>query len=58
MSKLRVASCQFPVTDDVERNARYILAYMKKAKAGMVLLAGMGVKAVQEKSVVLAAESY
>ena len=32
MSTLRVASCQFPVTDDVGRNARYILTYMKKAK--------------------------
>ena len=29
--KLIVASCQFPVTGDVARNARYIRRYMKKA---------------------------
>ena len=28
---LRVASCQFPVTDDIERNARYIKRYLRKA---------------------------
>ena len=26
MQKLRVASCQFPVTEDIERNAEYIAA--------------------------------
>jgi len=31
MKRLRVASCQFPVTEDVERNARYIRRYMKRA---------------------------
>ena len=31
MEKLRVASCQFPVTGDVHRNAGYIMRYMKKA---------------------------
>lgn len=31
MKKLRIASCQFPVTGDVKRNARYIRRYMKKA---------------------------
>ena len=30
---LRVASCQFPVTSDVRRNAAYIRRYMKKAAA-------------------------
>lgn len=39
MNKLRVASCQFPVTGDVARNARYIRGYMKKAAdAGAHLL--------------------
>jgi predicted amidohydrolase len=31
MSKLRVASCQFPVAEDIARNARYIHRYMKRA---------------------------
>ena len=31
MAYLRVASCQFPVTEDIERNARFIRRYMKKA---------------------------
>ena len=31
MQKLRVASCQFPVTEDIERNAEYIGRYMQKA---------------------------
>lgn len=31
MDKLRIASCQFPVTGDVKRNADYIARYMKKA---------------------------
>lgn len=31
---LRVASCQFPVTEDITRNARYIRRYMHKAAAG------------------------
>ena len=31
MQKLRVASCQFPVTDDVGGNARHIRRYMKRA---------------------------
>ncbi len=31
MKKLRVASCQFPVSDDVRENARYIRRYMKRA---------------------------
>ena len=39
MKKLRVASCQFPVTGEVARNARYIRRYMKKAAdAGAHLL--------------------
>ena len=39
MEKLRVASCQFPVTGDVRRNAGYIRRYMKKAAgAGADLL--------------------
>jgi deaminated glutathione amidase len=29
--KLRVASCQFPVTEDIGRNARYVRRFMKKA---------------------------
>ena len=33
MKKLRVASCQFPVTEDIERNADYIGRYMQKAAA-------------------------
>ncbi len=28
MEKLRVASCQFPVTEDVGRNARHIRRYI------------------------------
>ena len=31
MDKLRVASCQFPVTENVGRNARHIRRYMKRA---------------------------
>jgi len=31
MKKLRVASCQFPVTADIKRNARYIRRYMQQA---------------------------
>lgn len=31
MKKLRVASCQFPVTEDISRNARYIRRFMKRA---------------------------
>ena len=31
MKKLSGASCQFPVTQNVERNARYIRSYMRKA---------------------------
>ena len=39
MKKLRVASCQFPVTDDVRRNARYVRRYLKRASdAGAHLL--------------------
>jgi deaminated glutathione amidase len=39
MRKLRVASCQFPVTADVGRNACYILSFMKKAvEAGADIL--------------------
>ena len=38
-SRLRVASCQFPVTADVERNGRYIRRYMRRAAdAGAQLL--------------------
>ena len=33
MQKLRVASCQFPVTQDVDRNAEYVGRYMEKAAA-------------------------
>jgi len=37
--KLRVASCQFPVSADIARNARYVRSYMNKAKhAGAHLL--------------------
>jgi predicted amidohydrolase len=32
--KLRVASCQFPVTEDITKNARYIRRYMRKAAEG------------------------
>ena len=32
--KLRVASCQFPVTEDIAKNARYIRRYMRKATEG------------------------
>ena len=39
MRSLRVASCQFPVSGDVEANARYIRRYMKRAaEAGAHLL--------------------
>ncbi|MBN1671646.1 MAG: carbon-nitrogen hydrolase family protein [Kiritimatiellae bacterium] len=39
MRKLRVASCQFPVTGDIGRNARYVRRYMQKAaEAGAHLL--------------------
>ncbi len=39
MDKLRVASCQFPVTGDVSRNAAYIRRYMRRAaEAGADLL--------------------
>ena len=39
MRKLRIASCQFPVTGDIEENARHVLAFMKRAKkAGADLL--------------------
>ena len=31
MSKLRVASCQFPVSGDIAKNAHYIRRYMKRA---------------------------
>ena len=33
MEKLRVASCQFPVTGDIEKNAGYIGKYLRKASA-------------------------
>jgi hypothetical protein len=29
MQKLRVASCQFPVTENIDRNAEYIGRYME-----------------------------
>jgi predicted amidohydrolase len=32
--KLRIASCQFPVTEDIARNAHYIRRYMRKAAEG------------------------
>ncbi len=39
MEKLRVASCQFPVTADIARNAAYIRRFMKRAaEAGADLL--------------------
>jgi predicted amidohydrolase len=39
MERLRVASCQFPVTEDVARNAGYIRRYMRRAaEAGADLL--------------------
>ncbi|MHC4715939.1 MAG: carbon-nitrogen hydrolase family protein, partial [Planctomycetota bacterium] len=39
MKTLRVASCQFPVSEDVARNGRYIRRYMKRAaEAGAHLL--------------------
>ena len=39
MAKLRVASCQFPVTGDVSANAKYIRRYLKRAAdAGADLL--------------------
>lgn len=39
MEKLRIASCQFPVTEDVGRNAGHIRRYMKRAAdAGAHLL--------------------
>lgn len=31
MQKLRVASCQFPVTDDIERNSTYLQRYLRRA---------------------------
>ena len=31
MKKLRIASCQFPVTRDITRNAQYIRRYVKRA---------------------------
>ncbi|MDF1516246.1 MAG: carbon-nitrogen hydrolase family protein [Anaerolineae bacterium] len=38
-NRLRVASCQFPVSDDIENNAHYIQRYMKQAfKQGASLL--------------------
>jgi deaminated glutathione amidase len=38
-ARLRIASCQFPVTDDVGRNAGYIRRYMgRAAEAGAQLL--------------------
>lgn len=33
MAVLRIASCQFPVSADIARNAGYILRYMKRAAA-------------------------
>ncbi len=33
-NQLRVASCQFPVSDDIRRNAGYIRRYLKAAKNG------------------------
>jgi predicted amidohydrolase len=33
MKNLRVASCQFPVTGEISRNARYIRRYLRKAAA-------------------------
>ncbi len=39
MKKLRVATCQFPVSDDIARNARFIRDYMQKsADAGAHLV--------------------
>jgi predicted amidohydrolase len=39
MSKFRVASCQFPVSGDISKNARYIRRFMKRAaEAGADLL--------------------
>lgn len=39
MKKLRVASCQFPVTGDIHRNARYVRRYLDRAAdAGADLL--------------------
>lgn len=39
MSKLRIASCQFPVSNDIVKNAYYIRRYMKRAvEAGADLL--------------------
>ena len=32
MDKLRIASCQFPVSHDIAKNAQYIGRYMKRAK--------------------------
>ena len=31
MEKLRIASCQFPVTQDIDRNAHYIDRYLRRA---------------------------
>ncbi|HSV26342.1 MAG TPA: carbon-nitrogen hydrolase family protein [Sedimentisphaerales bacterium] len=33
MAKLRIAACQFPVSDDVAENARWVKKYMRRAKA-------------------------
>lgn len=39
MPKLRVASCQFPVSEDIAKNAAYIRRYMRRAAdAGATLL--------------------
>jgi len=39
VEKLRIASCQFPVTSDISRNSRYIAHFLTKAKnAGADLL--------------------
>lgn len=39
MKKLRIASCQFPVTEDIRRNARYVRRYLRRAAdAGADLL--------------------
>jgi len=39
MAKLRVASCQFPVSEDIAKNATYIRRYAKRAAdAGAHLL--------------------
>ena len=33
MQKLRIASCQFPVTENIDRNAEYVGRYMERAAA-------------------------